>query len=705
MVVTTKNYIIGVDIGGTFTDCTVIAADGRLYSGKSPTTPADLSIGFFESIADAALGVGVGLTELLQQTTRICHGTTTGLNALVTGAGARTLLLTSAGHSDALEIMNNGGRTQGASARETLDWSVSSHPDPIVPAELVIEVNERIDSFGAVICPLLDQEIERVLALVAEAKPQAVALCCLWSFANPEHETRLRAALRERFPELPISCSFEIAPRIGLYPRMVTTVMNAMLVPLMKAYVARIEDRALSNGFTGAIFFVQNEGGLVPASEAAEFPILTLKSGPVAGVVGAGVIGLQEDDPDIIVADMGGTTFDVGVIRNGLPGRSDESVMRRQQLHLRSVDVDSVGAGGGSIAWVDERTGSLRVGPLSAGARPGPICYGQGGTQVTVTDADLVLGVLDDKRPLAGGLKLDRKAAEEGLARLGAKLGMDAVRCAAGIVEVVDSLMEDLIRRTTVQRGLDPRDFSLWVYGGASGAHAGLFSRHLQMKRVVLPMGNVASVWSAAGCALLRQRREFSTSIYLPPPWNAELLAQQLGDLEQRAHSYGRQIGLEPGSFTVRRSATMKYGMQVHEIEVDCPAGEIDARWGEALKADFEAAYEQMFGAGSGYSGTDVIITTLRTVIEGDQAAVALRVQDEISRSSDLTKYTTRPVFWREIDDWQDTAVWQGDDLPIEARLQGPAIVEYPHTTLVVRPSQKFRRDRQGNVVLDFGEE
>jgi N-methylhydantoinase A len=224
------------------------------------------------------------------------------------------------------------------------------------------------------------------------------------------------------------------------------------------------------------------------------------------------------------------------------------------------------------------------------------------------------------------------------------------------------------------------------------------------MKRVVLPMGNVASVWSAAGCALLRQRREFSTSIYLPPPWNQDLVAQQLAELEQRANGYGGQIGLAPGSFSVRRSATLKYGMQVHEIEVDCLEGAIDARWADSLKADFESAYEQMFGAGSGYSGTDVIITTLRTVIEVDQAPVRLRVQDAAKPADDLTRHATRPVFWRELDDWQDTAVWQGDDLPIGAVLQGPAIVEYPHTTLVVRPGQSFYRDRQGNVVLETGE-
>jgi N-methylhydantoinase A len=698
-----SRFVLGVDIGGTFTDCTLVDRDGRVYAGKSPTTPLDLSIGFFESIASVVSAIGMPLKEALAQTARICHGTTTGLNALVTGAGATTVLLTSAGHADALRIMNNRGRTQGASARETLDWSISSHPDPIVPADRVIEVNERIDSFGAVVCPLLDAEIDRVLERVATIAPEAIAICCLWSFANPEHEQRLRSALRDRFPHIPISCSFEIAPRIGLYPRMVTTVMNAMLVPLMKTYVARIEERAAANGFTGGIFFVQNEGGLVPAAEAAEFPIMTLKSGPVAGVVGAGIVGMQLADPDIIVADMGGTTFDVGVIRNGLPGRSDESVMRRQQLHLRSVDVDSVGAGGGSIAWVDERTHTLRVGPRSAGARPGPICYDLGGTEVTVTDADLVLGVLDDQRPLAGGLKLNRKAAEEGLAKLGAKLGMDAVRCAAGIVEVVDSLMEDLIRRTTVQRGLDPRDFSLWVYGGASGAHAGLFSRHLQMKRVVLPMGNVASVWSAAGCALLQQRREFSTSVYLPPPWDLQLLAKQLEELAARSDRYAGQIGLRPGTFTVRRSATLKYGMQVHEIEVEGPAGAIDGPWATGLRDAFEVAYEDMFGAGSGYSGTDIIITGLRAVLEVDPPPISVHAPVIQLDAAAARGRSTRPVFWRELDGWRDTAVWQGHALPVGKPLAGPAIVEYPHTTLVVRPEQTFRLDEQGNIVLEVG--
>jgi N-methylhydantoinase A len=263
--------------------------------------------------------------------------------------------------------------------------------------------------------------------------------------------------------------------------------------------------------------------------------------------------------------------------------------------------------------------------------------------------------------------------------------------------------MEDLIRRTTVQRGLDPRDFSLWVYGGASGAHAGLFSRHLQMKRVVLPMGNVASVWSAAGCALLQQRREFSTSVYLPPPWDLQLLAKQLEELAARSDRYAGQIGLRPGTFTVRRSATLKYGMQVHEIEVEGPAGAIDGPWATGLRDAFEVAYEDMFGAGSGYSGTDIIITGLRAVLEVDPPPISVHAPVIQLDAAAARGRSTRPVFWRELDGWRDTAVWQGHALPVGKPLAGPAIVEYPHTTLVVRPEQTFRLDEQGNIVLEVG--
>ena len=538
-------YLVGVDIGGTFTDCAVVLPDGRVFTGKAPSTPPDLSGGFFDALADAADSMSLGLADLLANTDRLAHGTTTGLNALLTKSGARVALVTTAGHADAIRIMNDQGRVLGSSMAEMLDWSISSVPDPILPRELVVEVHERINSQGEVVAPLRDDEVSRVAAAVADCDVEAVAVSCLWSFSNRDHERRIRDALLSALPGMHVSCSSEVAPRIGIYPRTVATVMNAQLVPLMTHYVARIAERARGLGFDKEVFFVRDDGGLVPAGEAARFPVSTLRSGPVAGVVGTAVVGEQFEQPRIIVADMGGTTFDVSVIRDGQPGRYDESVLQRQLVHLRAVDVESVGAGGGSIAWVDDRTGVLRVGPRSAGARPGPICYGQGGTEVTVTDADLVLGILNPDRALAGNLKLDRDAAFEGLARLGERLGLDAVQCAAGVVEVVDSLMEDLVRRVTVQRGQDPRDFNLWVYGGASGAHAGLFSRQLGVERIVLPLGGTASVWSALGCTLLGLRREFATSVYVQPPWDLALVKNVLERLTEDAHAFADAIGIE----------------------------------------------------------------------------------------------------------------------------------------------------------------
>jgi N-methylhydantoinase A len=691
-------YQVGVDIGGTFTDCAILTNDGYVVTGKAPTTPGDLSEGFFNSIANAAMELGLPASTLMARTQRISHGTTTGLNALVTNNGADVVLVTTAGHGEAIRIMNGKGRIFGASIAEMLDWSISSQPTPILPPERVIEVAERIDCLGEVVIPLSDQEIDRIITQIADSGAEAVAISLLWSFANRSHEVKLRERLRARHPELHISCSFEVAPRIGVYPRTVATVVNAMLTPLMMDYVKRIVDRVAAEGFKGEVFFVQNEGGLIPAEAAAAFPASTLKSGPVAGLVGAAMAGRQMGDPNIVVADMGGTTFDIGVIEQYEPARTDESILRRQELQLRSVDVISVGAGGGSIAWIDARTGALRVGPRSAGARPGPICYGKGGTEVTVTDADLVLGILNPDRELPGGLRLDYDAAYAGLEKLGKSIGLDAVRCAAGVVEVVDSLMEDLVRQTTVQRGLDPRDFSLWVYGGASGAHAGLFSRSLRVKRIVLPLGNTASVWSALGCTLLEQRREFYTSVYILQPWDLTLIRQEIEKLEADAARYAVQVDLPPDSYRTRRVANLKYGLQIHEVEIDMPEGDVDASWMNTLIDRFERAYEERFGAGTGFSGAGVTLTTLRVVFE------ALGEPTKISRSGAAPTgeaARSRRVFWREFDDWRETLVLSGTELVQGEVMMGPLIVEYPHTTIVARPGQRLWLEPTGNVILD----
>jgi N-methylhydantoinase A len=696
-----QSFAIGVDIGGTFTDAIVVDGDGMVVTGKAPTTPADLSDGFFDSVAAAAAELGLSLEVLLQQANVLNHGTTTGINALVTGQTAKVALVTTKGHRDAIQIMNDRRRSLGASVEELIDWSISSVVEPIIPSEQVIEIEERVDSLGEALIAIREDELARVAAAIEDVDAEAVAICLLWSFANTAHELEVRQYLSERLPDLPASCSHEVAPRLGIYPRAVTTIMNAALTPLMSAYVERIASRAASLGFQGAVMFVQNDGGLIPESEAKRFPEITLRSGPVAGVVGTAVMSEKFEDLNVLVGDMGGTTFDVGVVWNGKADHREEDVVERHQVHSRVVNVESIGAGGGSIAWADEHSGTLRVGPRSAGARPGPICYGRGGTEVTVTDADVVLGILNSDRPLSGGVKLDRSAALDGVTKLGERLGLDPIECASGIVEIVDSHMEDLIRRVTVQRGHDPRDLSLWAYGGASGAHAGLFSQQLHVKRVVFPMGDTASVWSALGCVLLRQRREFATSVFLLAPWDLSVIIDRLDRLERQAREYAAGAGMDEGAYRLVRTASMKYGLQIHEVEVELPERQVDEVWASALAESFEFAYEEQFGAGTGFSGAAITVTALRVVIESEEDLADLPDPSSVAADDDGIADDTREVYWRELGDWIPTTLLAGARLAPLRRVKGPVVVEYPHTTLVARPGQSLWAEPNGNVVLD----
>jgi N-methylhydantoinase A len=694
-------FAIGVDIGGTFTDAVVVDGDGVVVTGKAPTTPSDLSEGFFDSVAAAAGQLGLSLETLVQRAQAINHGTTTGINALVTGQTAKVALITTKGHKDAIQIMNDRRRSLGASVEELIDWSISSVVEAIIPAEQVIEIEERIDSVGDVLVAIRDDELARVATAVEAVDAEAIAICLLWSFANSSHELAVRRHLGERLPGVPVSCSHEVAPRLGLYPRAVTTIMNAALAPLMSEYVRRIASRAAALGFRGEVMFVQNDGGLIPEAEAMRFPVITLRSGPVAGVVGTSVMSEKFDDPNVLVGDMGGTTFDVGVVWDNKPDHRDQDVVERHQVHARVVNVESIGAGGGSIAWADEHSGALRVGPRSAGARPGPICYGRGGTEVTVTDADVVLGILNADRPLPGGVKLDRAAALDGITALGRRLGLDPVECASGIVEVVDSHMEDLIRRVTVQRGQDPRDLSLWAYGGASGAHAGLFSQQLHVRRVVFPMGDTASVWSALGCVLLRQRREFATSVFLLAPWDLGVVTDRLDRLTRQAREYATSAGMDEAAYGLVLSASLKYGLQIHEVEVELPTGPVDEGWAADLAESFELAYEEQFGTGTGFSGAAVTMTALRVVIESEQDLSEIPDPSAVAATDDGIRDDVRDVYWREIGDWVPTPILAGWRLEPHRRIDGPVVVEYPHTTLVARPGQSLWTEPNGNVVLD----
>jgi len=693
-------YAVGVDIGGTFTDAVVVAADGALALGKASTTPADLSLGFFRSIEAAAAELGLSIEALLARTTKLAHGTTVGINAIVTGRVARVALLATKGHGDAIRAMGGQGRTLGASIEELLDYRLSSHPAPVVPRERVFEVTERIDFAGDVVVPLSAVELERAIDAIEASGVEAVAVAFLWSFVNPDHERRAAARVRARLPGVFVSCSHEVAPRIGEYGRTVATVMNAQLGPLMRAYIDRIVEGARARGFAGEVLFGQIEGGLVPAVEAREFPILTVQSGPVAGVVGSAIAGARMGDPNVIVTDMGGTTLDVATIVGGEVGYGSETVLARQLAYVRNVEVESIGAGGGSIAWIDPATGRLKVGPQSAGAAPGPICYGRGGTQPTVTDADLVLGVLSPDRPLADGIRLDLEAARAAIGALGERLGLDVDACASGIVEIVDMRMEDLIRRVTVQRGQDPRSFSMWAFGGASGAHAGLYGRGIGVRRVVFPLSDMASVWSAYGLSLLAPSRTFQANALLRTPFALDRIAALVERLEDEARRYAEEHGLLPVEL-VRRAA-MKYPLQVYEVEVDLPGGVVDARWADEAIERFHATYESRFGQGSGYAEAGAVLTAIRVTARTATEIPPLPVRAAETRPAEPRG--ERPVYWRELGARRATPVYWGPELAPGAKLAGPALVESPNTTIAIRPGQALEIDRFGSAVLELGE-
>jgi N-methylhydantoinase A len=693
-------YVIGVDIGGTFTDAVVVAGDGQMVLGKASTTPEDFSVGFFRAVAAAAEKLGRSEHELLGATTKLAHGTTIGINALVTGNVATAVLLATKGHGDAIRAMGGQGRTIGASIEELLDYRLSSKPDPVVPRERVVEITERIDYAGDVVVPLSHADLDGAVEVIRASGATAVAISFLWGFVNPAHEQQAAAHIRAALPGVFVSCSHEVAPRIGEYGRTVATVMNAQLGPLMDEYIGRIIDGARVRGFGGEVLFGQIEGGLIPASEARGFPIFTVQSGPVAGVVGSAIAGAAMNYPNVIVTDMGGTTLDVATIAEGRVSYGAETELVRQLAFLRNVDVESIGAGGGSIAWIDQDTGRLRVGPQSAGAVPGPICYGRGGSQVTVTDADLVLGVLNPDRPLADGLRLDVAAAHQGVVALGAQLGLDAYECAAGIVEIIDTRMEDLIRRVTVQRGQDPRQFSMWAFGGASGAHAGLYGRGIGVRDVVFPLSDMASVWSAYGLALLDQTRTFQANALLRTPFDLARLGTLVRRLEDQALAYADAHGM--AAVELVRRAAMKYPLQVYEVEVDLPSGEVDEKWADEVIATFHDTYEARFGRGSGYAAAGATLTALR--VTARSSAPAPPLQASPARTVARDPHGSRLVYWRELGARTGTAVYWGPDLGPGSEVAGPAIVEYPNTTIAVRPGQTLRIDAFGSGVLSLGE-
>lgn len=699
---TDTTFAIGVDIGGTFTDCVLLGEDGTIVGAKSPTTPHDRSVGFFASIERAGEKLGLDVPGLFARTSRLVHGTTTGTNAIVARHGAKVGLVTTAGHGDVMFLMRGGGRTAGLAPDEALHVFSTAKPDPLVPRQMIVEVPERVDVDGEVVVALDEDATRQAVRTLVDQGVEAIAVSLVWSFRNPDHEHRVRDIVAEIAPDLFVTCASDLVSQLGEYERTTTAIMNAYIGPLMTDYIDRIESGARERGFTSGVLFAQCAGGAITGDEARTSPIRTVQSGPVAGIVSSQLLCEQLGYPNALLADMGGTTFDVSVIRNHDPLRRHTSVFQRYELALPMLDVESVGAGGGSLAWFDE-SDRLNVGPQSAGAFPGPVCYENGNDVATVTDSDVALGIIDPAAFLNGRMKINGGASRDALQRVGDRLAITAQEAAAGVNRLVDAKMADLIRRMSVMRGLDPRHFVMLAFGGGGPVHACAVAREAGVKKVVVPLPHVAAMWSALGAAVSDVTHIYQTPAEIRLPVQPDQLNAILGEMETRARDTIRHEGFGDVEPNFTRTLRMKYAAQVFDVEVPLGAGPLDDAAVSEIAGDFARIYDDLFGKGSGFAEAGVVITSVSLQATVPTHKPELPRVDEAS-SDAIVSRSHRSVFWAEEGREVDTYVVRLDQGVVDETITGPALIELPDTVVVVHPGESASFDDRGNLVVVISE-
>lgn len=653
--------LLGVDVGGTFTDAVLF--DGELlHTAKVPTTPADQAEGVIAAI-EAALGQGRAEAADVET---FAHGMTVGTNALLTGGGARTALVATRGFADLLEIARQN--------RPSLYRPCAPKPAPLVDRELRFEAHERVGAAG-VVEELSGEEVERLVGELAAADPESVAVCLLFSYLEPAHEQRIAAALRERLPGVHVSASHEVLPQFREYERCSTTVIDAYLSPLLGRYLGRLTEAAHARGLPAPLV-MRSSGGVAPVAEAAGAGAWSVLSGPAGGAVGAGLVARASGDGNALGLDMGGTSCDVCVVEDGVVRRTDSRELEGRPIQLPMVDVHTVGAGGGSIAWRDPG-GALRVGPRSAGSEPGPACYGRGGVEPTVTDANLVLGRLAAESSLAGGIGLGADAAAEAIGRLGAELGLSETQTAAGVLRVADHEMVRALRVVTVERGVDPRRFALMPFGGAGPMHAAAIADELEISRILCP--RASGVLSAVGLLASERRRDVTRTVMLSAAQlSAERLAGEISALAAEASA-----GIEGAEIEV--VCEMRYRGQAFELAVEARERPDPAQ----LAEDFAAAHESRYG----YRDEDGAVELVNLRVAATQPGPSPRLRAAEGAPAE----SARRAWFGE---WAEARVLRGEP-PAGLAAEGPCIFELPEATLVLPPGWHAQVDGAGTVIAE----
>ena len=682
---------VGVDSGGTFTDvCMFDEASGEIAVWKVSSTPDDPSRGIAQGVEEGMKErAGGSESDPAAAIAYLGHGTTVATNALITHRGAKVGLLTTDGFRDLLEI--------GRQKRPDLYDLFAEKPKTLVPRELRFELPERMLRTGEVSVPLDEEAVRKAARAMKAAGVEAVAICFLYAFVNPAHEKIAKAIVEDEMPGVFLCASHEIAPEFREFERLSTATVNAYLGPIMHRYISRLTPRLEELGLPIAPHLTQSNGGVVRFEVAAETPVRAVLSGPSTGVVAAQAIGARGGFDDIITFDMGGTSSDVALMAGGETIQTNESIVHGYPIKAPMLDIHTVGAGGGSIAYIDSG-GLLKVGPQSAGADPGPVCYDRGATEPTVTDANVVLGTLNPTHLLDGRMPIRRDLAEKAIGALGDKLGLSLMETAEGILAVVTANMARAIRTISVQRGHDPRDYAMMAFGGAGPLHAARLAAELDMARIIIPPS--PGIMCAIGLLLTDLRADFAaTRLMAAEPGSADAAEAILSPLVAEAESWLATEHVAPDERRLSRTVDMRYRGQNYELAVRVPEGPVTANSIAALIAGFEDAHKQRYGFLAEEEGVEFV--TFRVEAFGVVKKASFAASEPGPADPAPAEIGTRQTYFASAGEIVETPVYGRDKLKAGMSFNGPAIVEQMDTTTVVPPGTRLTVDTMNNLIME----
>jgi N-methylhydantoinase A len=697
-----KSYVVAIDIGGTGTDCVVVDEAGEVTLGKAFSTPPEFSTGILNSVASAADALGISRAELLGRTSLFLHSTTVAENAVVDETLATGGILVSEGFEDTLFSMRGGyGRWSGLTEEGKRNPIDTDKPEPIVPRALIRGIKGRVDAQGRVRSAVDPAQVERALNELLDAGAESIGVSLMWSIANPEAEEAVAEVVRRVCPDAFFTASHDLAPIVGEYERTSTVALNVRLGPVVRRYLDTLADGLREEGFGGILLVMQAYGGLLPFDRAAESPVGMIESGPVSGLVGSKSLGEAIGAHNIIAADMGGTTFKVGVVRDGLIEYQRESMVLRYHYALPKMDIVSLGLAGGSIISVDERAGTPSIGPRSAGADPGPVVYQHGGEEPTVVDVDAILGFFNPDFFFGGREELNVDAARRAFeAKVARPLGMDVMEGAQAIYRLANSLFHDLLHKTTVQRGLDPRDFTLFSFGGTAGMHVAAYAEELGVPRIVIPYS--ASVHGAFGLITSNIAHEDQVTQPMTHPADAAEVAAIYEDLERRMTAQLAEEGFSGDGVHLQRAMDMRYRRQVHILTVPVETGgPVDEATLEGAIERFEELYKEKYGEESAYREAGIELVSFRLRGEGLVRKPELRHAEAAGADAAEAIVKRVEAFVPSAGEMREVDGYDFERLRPGSSFAGPAIVWTPITTVVVDDGQRVAVDEYKNLVID----